>query len=192
MVAIGIAIGLLVVVVGAINLILRRARPSHAARRRLDAHIREVERRLATASIGDDRLVTDQVAQIRKRWIEDQMTSTLVEAVDIPGIGPSLHQTLRDHGISSLHDLGRFNHMKMPGIGDKKRRQLLLGHRRAVQQIVARAEAMDHAALDAYTKGRLGEVVKNHEADELARHREVEDLRIRLGELRRRRALIDT
>jgi len=53
------------------------------------------------------------------------------------------------------------------------------------------AEAMTHAALDAYTNGRLGEVIANHEADERVRRREIEDLRIRIAELRRRRALID-
>lgn len=185
-----VVVATILALVVAVNLRLRAALPTHAARRKLSAQIGEAERLLDAASVKDEQLVARQIQEVRRRWMDEHISATPIEALDIPGTGPSTYQALRDHGIATLEDLGRLRNYKITGIGEKKESQLLAGQSRATQDIVARADRMNVAELDAYTQGRLGTVIKNHEADERERYRRMDELRIQLATLRRRRALV--
>jgi predicted flap endonuclease-1-like 5' DNA nuclease len=185
-------VALVVVVVVAavvvlVNLRLRADLPTRVARRKLDAQLAKLERQLASASIADHEYVAAQEALVRQQWVNTQMDRTPIDTLDIPGMGPSMHKALRTHGITSLRDLASLGRVKIRNIGAARSKQLLAGYRHECRRLANEAAALDRAALDALTQGRLSVAIAQHEAEELQRRRDSELLRIQIQEILRRR-----
>lgn len=186
----------IVIAIGCVALLaIRRAarsRPSAIATRRLDAQIAQVEQQLAALRPVHHDFAAEQEEVVRSRWLQDQLAATPVEALEVPGTGPSTHKALRASGIACLADLPKLGPygVKVPSVGLKKEEHLLAAYRDAHRRLSAEAARMQRPALDAYSRGALGKALARHEADELDRRRKREAAELRLRDLQRRRATL--
>jgi 5'-3' exonuclease len=108
--------------------------------------------------------------------------------MDVPGFGEAMFEALRDAGIKRLQDVERLRSKKVPGVGEKRAAQLWSTYKDELARLEAEARAMDLAALDAVSGGKLGALVEKEAAEERQRQRELESTRIRLADIERRRS----
>jgi hypothetical protein len=169
-----------------------RSRPSAIATRRLDAQIAQVEQQLAALRPVHQDFAAEQEDRVRAQWLRDQLAATPVEAIEVPGTGPSTHKALRASGIACLGDLPKLGPygVKVPSVGLKREEHLLAAYRDAHRRLSTEAARMQRAALDAYSRGALGAVLARHDAEELDRRRKREAAELRLRDLHRRRATL--
>lgn len=181
---------LAIVVVGVVALIVlafRAPSPTRAARKRLDAQLASVRSQLAALEVDDRGYVAHQEAIVRDQWLRDQLARP-VDSVDVPGFGEAMFEALREAGIKTLQDIERLRRKKVPGVGEKRAAQLWSTYKGELARLQTEARALDRAALDAFSGGKLGALVEKEASEELQRQRELESTRIRLAEIERRRA----
>ena len=183
-----ISIVLAVCVAVVIVLVSRGPSPTKAARKPLDAQRASVRTQLAALEADDRGYVAHQEEMIRGQWLRDQLATRAVDSMDVPGFGEAMFEALRDAGIKRLQDVERLRSKKVPGVGEKRAAQLWSTYKDELARLEAEARAMDHAALDAVSGGKLGALVEKEAAEERQRQRELESTRIRLADIERRRA----
>lgn len=168
----------------------RRMRPSEVAKRRLDAQLAALQRELAALQTGDRGFAAEQEELARQRWIQQQMSTTPIETLDLQGISTATFETLRAHGIACLADLVKLRQrgFKVKTIGAKKATQLIGAYRRWQAKLTDEARRMDRAALDEATGGELGAALARHDAAIRERQRHAEQLQIAIEDVERRRA----
>lgn len=188
MLALWIMLALVVVVV--LVLVTRAPSPTKAARKRLDAQLARVRTELAALEADDRGYVAHQEDVIRGQWLRDQLTTRAVDSMEVPGFGEAMFEALREAGIKKLQDVELLRTRKVPGVGEKRAAQLWSTYKDEVARIEAEARAMDRAALDAISGGKLGALVEREAAEERQRQQALEATRIRIAELERRRAAL--
>ena len=178
------------VVIAAIH--RRRMRPSEVAKRRLDAQLVALQHELAALETGDRGFAAEHEELARQRWIQQQMSTTPIETLDLEGISTATFETLRAHGIACLADLVKLRQrgFKVKTIGAKKTAQLVAAYRRWQTKLLAEARRMDRAALDEATGGELGAALARHDTALLERQRQAEQVRIAIQDVERRRAVL--
>ena len=180
---------LAVCILVAIVIALRAPSPTRAARKRLDAQLASVRSQLAALEADDRGYVAAQEEVIRAQWLRDQLARP-VDSIDVPGFGEAMFESLRESGITTLQDIELLRRKKVPGVGEKRAAQLWTTYKDEVARLQVEAHALDRAALDAISGGKLGVLIEKEASEELQRQRELESTRIRLAEIERRRAQI--
>lgn len=172
------------VAVGARVMVWRR-RPTAVAAARVRAQLTEVRQGLERRDHDGDSVAAEE-QRIRRKWFDERLEGTPIEALKPPGIGAAAHETLRHHGIETLADALRMGGMQIRGFGYRKRGSLLQEAAQMRERLHAQSLRLSWDEVDRIGDGTLSRMRDAVAARARERARDVEGLEIRKQELERR------
>jgi DNA-binding helix-hairpin-helix protein with protein kinase domain len=184
-VILGLCLSVVVALLVALAVWTWRRRPTAVAQRRLTRQLAECASALL-APAPARRPLDELLHSVRAQWFETELRNTAVDALRAPGIGPTLQEALRAHGIATAADLPRLAAIRVPSLGEKKRFALEQAYASLREGLWSRAEALSWAECDALCAGRLSRLAAEIEQRTREHAREVEGAEIRRAEIERR------
>jgi DNA-binding helix-hairpin-helix protein with protein kinase domain len=180
-------LGFVVFVAVAVQVTVSRRRPTAVAAARIRAQLAEVRQGLARRDHHGDPIATEE-QRLRRKWFDERLQSTPIEALKPPGIGAAAHETLRRRGINTLADAPRIGGMQIRSFGDRKRGSLLQEAAQMRERLQAESLRFSWDEVDRMGDGVLSSMRDVAAARARERARDVEGLEIRKRELERRLA----